>query len=101
LLNRKRIASLVSPPPINRDSGTMRGQRHIFCRRADMRHVLYVAAMVGTPFNPERQVFYVELQIAAKPEKIALVTCMHTLLVILNAIALTKSQWSNEIAKVV
>jgi transposase len=101
LLNRKRIASLVSPAPINRDSGTMRGQRHIFGRRADVRHVLYVAAMVGTRFNPVRQAVYVELQVAAKPEKVALVACMHTLLVILNAIALTKSQWSNEIAKVV
>jgi transposase len=32
---------------------------------------------------------------------VALVACMHKLLVILNAIARSKSPWSDEIAKVV
>lgn len=43
-LNRKQITSLVGLAPINRDSGTLRGQRHIFGGRADVRRVLYVAA---------------------------------------------------------
>lgn len=37
---------------MNRDLGTLRGQRHIFGGRADVRRVLYVAALVGTRFNP-------------------------------------------------
>ena len=98
-LNRKKIASLVDPALINRDSGTMRGRRHIFGRRAAACRALYDAALVGRCFNRVLQAFCAKLPAAAKPEKVALVACMHKLLVILNAIARTKSQWSNEIAK--
>ena len=73
-LNRKQITALVGLAPINRDSGTLRGQRHIFGGRADVRRVLFVAALVA---------------------------CMHKLLIILNAIARSRSPWNNEIATVV
>lgn len=98
-LNRKQITSLVGLAPINRDSGTLRGQRHIFGGRADVRRVLYVAALVGTRFNPVLKDFYARLPAAGKPKKVALVACMHKLLVILNAIARTKSPWRNELAE--
>jgi transposase len=95
-LNRKQITSLVGLAPMNRDSGTLRGQRHIFGGRADVRRVLYVAALVGTRFNPVLKAFYARLLAAGKPKKVALVACMHKLLLILNAIARTKSPWSTE-----
>lgn len=97
-LNRKQITSLVGLAPMNRDSGTLRGQRHIFGGRADVRRVLYVAALVGTRFNPVLKAFYAKLLAAGKPKKVALVACMHKLLIILNAIARSKSPWSQEIA---
>ncbi|ABM56075.1 IS110 family RNA-guided transposase [Verminephrobacter eiseniae] len=100
-LNRKQITSLVGLAPINRDSGTLRGQRHIFGGRADVRRVLFVAALVGTRFNPVLKAFYARLLAAGKPKKVALVACMHKLLVILNAIARTKSPWRNELAEAV
>jgi transposase len=97
-LNRKQITALVGLAPMNRDSGTLRGQRHIFGGRADVRRVLYVAALVGTRFNPVLKAFYARLLAAGKPKKVALVACMHKLLVILNAIARTRSPWDNAIA---
>lgn len=100
-LNRKQITSLVGLAPINRDSGTLRGQRHIFGGRADVRRVLFVAALVGTRFNPVLKAFYARLLAAGKPKKVALVACMHKLLVILNAIARSKSPWRNELAQAV
>lgn len=100
-LNRKQITALVGLAPMNRDSGTLRGQRHIFGGRADVRRVLYVAALVGTRFNPVLKAFYARLLAAGKPKKVALVACMHKLLIILNAIARTKSPWNSEIATVV
>jgi transposase len=100
-LNRKQITALVGLAPMNRDSGTLRGQRHIFGGRADVRRVLYVAALVGTRFNPVLKAFYARLLMAGKPKKVALVACMHKLLVILNAIARSKSPWNSEIATVV
>lgn len=95
-LNRKQITALVGLAPMNRDSGTLRSQRHIFGGRADVRRVLYVAALVGTRFNPVLKAFYAKLLAAGKPKKVALVACMHKLLIILNAIARTKQPWRND-----
>lgn len=97
-LNRKQITALVGLAPMNRDSGTLRGQRHIFGGRADVRRVLYVAALVATRFNPVIKAFYTRLLAAGKAKKVALVACMHKLLVILNAIARTNSPWRNDFA---
>ncbi|MCW8187926.1 IS110 family transposase, partial [Verminephrobacter eiseniae] len=69
--------------------------------RADVRRVLFVAALVGTRFNRVLKAFYARLLAAGKPKKVALVACMHKLLVILNAIARTKSPWRNELAEAV
>ncbi|MFW7347784.1 MAG: IS110 family transposase [Pigmentiphaga sp.] len=99
-LNRKQITSLVGLAPMNRDSGTFRGQRHIFGGRADVRRVLYVAALVGTRFNPVLKDFYAKLLAAGKAKKVALVACMHKLLVILNAIARTRNPWCDDFKKV-
>lgn len=96
-LNRKQITSLVGLAPMNRDSGTLRGQRHIFGGRSDVRRVLYLAALVGTRFNPVLKAFYAKLLAAGKPKKVALVACMHKLLIILNAIARTNSPWRSEL----
>lgn len=100
-LNRKQITALVGLAPMNRDSGTLRGHRHIFGGRAEVRRVLFVAALVGTRFNPVLRAFYVRLVAAGKPKKVALVACMHKLLVILNAIARTKSPWNSELSTVI
>ena len=100
-LGRKQITALVGLAPMNRDSGTLRGQRHIVGGRAVVRRVLYVAALVGTRFNPALKAFYARLLAAGKPKKVALFACMYKLLVILNAIARSKSPWSGEIARVV
>lgn len=97
-LNRKQITALVGLAPMNRDSGTLRGQRHIFGGRADVRRVLYVAALVGTRFNPVLKAFYAKLLAAGKPKKVALVACMHKLLIILNAIARSRQPWRNDFA---
>lgn len=100
-LNRKQITPLVGLAPINRDSGTLRGQRHIFGGRADVRRVLYVTALVGTRFNPVLKAFYAKLLATGKPKKVALVACMHKLLIIVNAIARIKSPWRNDLAEAV
>lgn len=92
-LTRKQIASLAGLAPINRDSGTLRGQRHIFGGRASVRRVLYVAALVATRFNPAIKAAYMRLVAAGKPKKVALVACMRKLLITLNAITRTGKPW--------
>jgi transposase len=84
-LSRQQIAKLVGVAPLNRDSGTLRGQRHIFGGRARVRAVLYMATLVAIRWQPEFKAFYQQLRARGKVAKVALVACMRKLLVVLNA----------------
>ena len=50
-LNRGKIASLVGVAPMNNDSGTMRGKRHVQGGRAVVRNALYMAALSASRHN--------------------------------------------------
>ncbi|MDQ2987764.1 MAG: IS110 family transposase [Pseudomonadota bacterium] len=92
-LSRREISALVGVAPINRDSGVMRGRRMIFGGRSSVRHVLYMAALVASRYNPSIKVFYDRLVAAGKPKKVALVACMRKLLTILNAMVKAGKPW--------
>lgn len=97
-LDRKRIAALVGIAPMNSDSGTLRGQRHIQGGRARVRTALYMAALVGSRFNPRLKHFYESLRASGKSGKVALVACARKLLVILNALLRDGQRWDPEVA---
>jgi transposase len=92
-LNRRQIASLVGVAPVNRDSGTLRGTRHIFGGRAQVRCALYMAAFSATKFNPSLRRFAERLRAAGKPFKVVLVAAMRKLLTILNAMLKENRPW--------
>ena len=92
-LTRKKIAKLVGVAPLNRDSGTFRGQRAIVGGRSTVRAALYMAALVATRHNAVIRTFYHRLLAAGKPKKVALTACMRKLLTILNAMAKTNTRW--------
>ncbi|MEJ1974843.1 MAG: IS110 family transposase [Acetobacteraceae bacterium] len=94
-LDRRALAALVGLAPMNRDSGLHRGTRSIRGGRGTVRAVLYMAAWVGTRFNPVIKAFYDRLRAAGKPRKVALVACMHKLLTTLNAIVRDQTPWKN------
>src|ERR1700722_2208209 len=93
-LDRREIAKLVGVAPFNRDSGTLRGKRRIGGGRAQIRSVLYMAALVAVHHNSVLKQFYNRLLQAGKPRKLALTAAMRKLLVILNAILKTRTPWS-------
>ncbi|HEL8025867.1 TPA: transposase [Escherichia coli] len=84
-LNRRQISALTGVAPFNHDSGKMRGRRVISGGRADVRKVLFMAAMSATRFNPVIKSFYTRLINAGKPKKVAIVACMRRIVCILNA----------------
>ncbi len=84
-LSGRQISKLVGVAPLNRDSGTLRGTRHIWGGRASLRAVLYMAALTSIRWDPTLRAFFQRLRAAGKPGKVALVACMRKLLVILNA----------------
>lgn len=92
-LNRRQIAALVGVAPFNRDSGTLKGTRHIRGGRKKVRSALYMAAMVAMRYNPVISAFYAKLRAAGKKGKVALTACMRKLLVILNTMLKTRTTW--------
>jgi transposase len=93
LLNRQEIAALVGVAPVNRDSGKKQGRRRVYGGRADVRSVLYMAALVAKKFNPVIRKFYERLIQHGKEKKVALTACMRKLLVILNAMMHSNQPW--------
>jgi transposase len=92
-LSAKQVASLVGVAPHARDSGTMRGTRAIWGGRAAVRSVLYMATLTATRHNPVIAAFYTRLLASGKPKKVALVACMHKLLIICNAMLAHGTPW--------
>lgn len=92
-LDRRKIAALVGVAPLNRDSGTLRGQRKIWGGRAPVRAAIYMAALTAAKHNPVLRAHYARLVAAGKPKKVALVACMRKLLVIANALLRDRAAW--------
>ena len=92
-LNRKQIAALVGVAPFNCDSGTFKGQRHIWGGRARVRTALFMGATAAIRFNPVIRSFYKGLVARGKPHKVALVACMRKMLTTLNAMVKTQEPW--------
>lgn len=93
-LDRKRVAALVGVAPFNCDSGMLRGQRRCWGGRAELRAVLYMAALSARRCNPVIRAFYQRLRAAGKPQKVALTACMRKLLIILNAMVRDNAAWN-------
>lgn len=92
-LDRKKIAALVGVVPWNRDSGQLSGKRFVSGGRAAVRTTLYMAALVGTRFNPVIKALYERLIKVGKCKMVALTACMHKLLLILNAMVRDGTFW--------
>ncbi len=93
-LSHEQISKLVGVAPLNCDSGKHKGKRMTWGGRADVRSMLYMAALSAVRYNPIIRVFYDRLISKGKAKKVALVACMHKLLVILNAIMKSGKKWN-------
>lgn len=88
-----QITALAGLAPYNRDSGAMRGQRHIRGGRGTVRRVLYMAAVSAIRCNPDIKALYERLRAAGKHAKVAIVACMRQLLLTLNALVRDNRKW--------
>lgn len=92
-IEHRPLASLVGVAPLNHDSGHYHGPRAPWGGRAEVRRVLYMAALTAVRFNPVLKAFYERLIAAGKRRKVALVAAMHKLLTLLNAIIRDRTPW--------
>jgi len=83
-VGRRAIAALTGLAPYDRDSGKMQGKRFIQGGRAQVRRVLYMAAVVAIRHNPILSDFYKRLRAEGKPGKVAVVAVARKLIMHLN-----------------
>jgi transposase len=93
-LNRHQIAKLAGVAPLNRDSGQLRGSRHIWGGRAQLRRKLYMATLAAIRSNPVLKAFYQRLITRNKLKKVAIVACMRKLLTIINVMVRENQLWN-------
>lgn len=86
-IGRRPLAALVGVAPLNRDSGTLHGPRHIGGGRRGLRCRLWMPTLVAARHHPKLRAFHQRLLAAGKPPKVALVAVLRKLLLMLNAIA--------------
>jgi transposase len=93
-LSRRQIAKLVGVAPLNNDSGKHHGTRHIWGGRPAVRKTLYMATLSAVQCNPIIKNHYQHLLDHGKLKKVALVSSMRKLLVILNAMSRDVCAWN-------
>lgn len=93
-ISRRQLAALVGVAPFSCDSGKLRGKRHCWGGRAELRAVLYMATITAARCNPVIRAFYQRLLAAGKPKKVALIACLRKLLTILNAMVRDRAPWN-------
>lgn len=97
-IGNAQAASLVGLAPVARDSGTMRGKRHIGGGRAHLRQAIYMPALVACRYNPDLKVKYNSLIKAGKPPKVAITAIMRKLVVLANALLAKGKIWTPKLA---
>jgi transposase len=85
-LSRQQAAALAGLAPMNWDSGSMKGQRHIRAGRAKVRKALYMAAVCMSTYNTHAKAVYDRLVLKGKAKKVALVAVMRHLIIHLNSL---------------
>lgn len=99
-VNAGEIARLAGLAPLNRDSGTMQGKRHIAGGRPQIKAVLYMATLAAIRWNPTIKAFYWRLLGSGKAKMVAITACSRKLLVILNAMLKARTRWQPPISAV-
>jgi transposase len=94
-MSRKQVAALVGVAPYAFDSGKLKGRRCIWGGRAHIRHVLYMAAMSASNWNPGLKAFHDRLKAAGKLPKVAIVAVMRKMLTTLNAMVRDGVVWAD------
>jgi transposase len=83
-LNPQTAAALAGVAPYNRDSGELKGVRHISGGRRPVRCALYMATLSAVRHDRILKAFYTRLRTAGKKPLVALTACMRKLIVLMN-----------------
>ncbi len=96
-LTRHEVAALVGVAPFTRQSGKWRGRSFVQYGRANIRRVLYMAALTAMKHNQKIHEFAERLKARGKASKVILVACMRKLIVMLNAMIRNRTFWGENL----
>jgi transposase len=94
-MSRKQVAALVGVAPYAFESGKLKGKRCIWGGRAPIRHVLFMAALSASNWNPPLKRFHDRLAAAGKLPKVVIVAVMRKMITMLNAIVRDDVVWTD------
>ena len=94
-IGNRQAASLLGVAPLPRDSGAIRGGRHIGGGRRRPRDVIYMAALSASRCSPDMRELYQRLRERGKPHRVALVAVMRRLVVTANALLRDRRMWED------
>jgi len=98
-LSRKQIAALVGVAPYDFDSGKLKGRRCIWGGRSPVRHVLYMAALSASNWNPVLKAFHRRLTADGKLPKVVIVAVMRKMITMLNAMVRDNVVWAARVGE--
>ena len=98
-LSNKEAAALAGVAPYADDSGTRQGRRHVRGGRAEVRSVLYMAALTAVRYNEPLRTFKERLAKAGKAAKVILTAVARKLVVLANALLRSGQPWSERHAQ--
>jgi transposase len=82
----KQIAMLAGLAPLADQSGQREGVRVVWGGRANVRRILYLAALTATRFNADMKAFYQRLIATGKPPKLAIIAVARKLAILANTL---------------
>ena len=94
-MSRKQVAALVGVAPYAFESGKLKGKRCVWGGRAPVRHVLFMAAMSASNWNPVLKRFHDRLKAAGKLPKVIIVAVMRKMITMLNAMVRDGVVWAD------
>lgn len=83
-LSNAELSALIGVAPYAKDSCTITGRRHCRGGRAQVRHVLYMAAVSAARSNPILGGFYQRLLLKGKPAKVCIIAVMRKMACLMN-----------------
>jgi transposase len=89
----KQIAMLAGLAPIADQSGRREGVRVVWGGRANVRRILYLAALTATRFNADMTALYQRMLKAGKPAKVAIIAIARKLAALANTLISQDRFW--------
>ena len=97
-LDPKAAAALAGLAPITRESGRWKGKLFVQGGRKQVRHALYMPALVAMRFNPDMKAKDEHLTTAGKAPKQAITAIMRKIVVLANTLLKKDMPWLPNLA---